>query len=177
MNIEIGIYKIRKFVDSDVYSLSEHANNPNIARNLRDAFPYPYTEEEAKMWIARAIKERPNSDFAITHDNKVIGGIGFNLLDDVFRKSAEIGYWVSEKYWGKGIPTNAVREITRYAFENFDIERLFTGVFSNNQASIKVLQKNGFVHEGCLRRSVYEYGKYLDQQMYARIRDEWQREN
>jgi len=173
MQKNIGEYILRNFQNSDVKSFVRHASNPNIAQNLRDAFPYPFTEDAAEMWIYRAINERSKTDFAIAYKNEVIGGIGFNLLDDVFSKSAEIGYWISEDYWGKGIATSALREIKNYAFKTFDIERIFTGVFSNNAASVRVLEKNGFYFEGCLRKSVFKNGMFLDQLIYSLIRDEW----
>ncbi len=172
MQKNIGKYALRNFQDSDVKSFVRHANNPNIAKNLRDAFPYPFTEEAAEMWIERAINERSKTDFAITYHNEVIGGIGFNLLDDVFSKSAEIGYWISEDYWGNGIATSALHEVKSYSFKTFDIERIFTGVFSNNAASVRVLEKNGFTFEGCLRKSVYKNGIILDQLVYSILREE-----
>jgi len=174
MQKNIGKYMLRNFHNSDVKSFVRHANNPNIAMNLRDAFPYPFTEEAAEMWMDRAINERSKTNFAITYQNEVIGGIGLNILDDVFSKSAEIGYWISEDYWGKGIATLALREIKNYSFNTFDIERIFTSVFSNNAASVRVLEKNGFCFEGCLRKSIFKNGMFLDQLIYSFIRDEWE---
>lgn len=169
----MGEFAIRSFCETDVKSLAKHANNVNIWKNLRNAFPYPFTEEDAQSWIDRAMNKRNNSDFAITHQHEVIGEIGFNPQNDIFAKSAEIGYWVSEQYWGKSIATNAVKEIVNYTFNHFDIVRIFTGVFSNNQSSVRVLEKNGFVFEGCLRKSVFKNEQLIDQLMYSLLKEEW----
>ncbi|MEX1257147.1 MAG: GNAT family protein [Gemmatimonadota bacterium] len=164
--------ELRPWKKSDRASIAKRANNPKIAIHLRDRFPYPYREADAKSWLAVVTKERPPHHAAIAVGGEAVGGIGVHVQSDVHRRSAEIGYWLGEDFWGRGIMTEAVRAYTEYAFETFDICRLFAGVFETNPASARVLEKAGYVLEGRLRRSVYKDGKMLDQLLYARVLEE-----
>lgn len=121
MEIKIGEWKIRSWKDADVAAIVKYANNCKVWINLRDSFPYPYTETDAIEWIDRAKALNPQTQFAIASGEEAIGGIGLLLQKDVYRRSAEIGYWLGEPYWGMGITTEAVRSITEYAFTHFDI--------------------------------------------------------
>lgn len=171
MRIDIGEWQIRSFRSGDAESLALHANNRNIWRNLNDGFPHPYLVDDARTWIAFAGQKSPEQNFAIGSEHEVVGGIGLKLREDVFRRSAEIGYWLGEPYWGRGIATEALVALTDYAFERFDLVRIDAGVFEWNPASCRVLEKAGYVHEARLRQSVYKDGQTIDRLIYARLRD------
>lgn len=164
--------ELRPWKKSDRASIARHANNQNIARTLRDRFPYPYSEGDAKSWLAVVTKERPPNHLAIVVEGEAVGGIGLQFQADVHRRSAELGYWLGEAFWGSGIMSEAVRAFTEYAFATFDLCRIFAGVFETNPASARVLEKAGYLLEGRMRRSVLKDGKMLDQLLYACVLDE-----
>ena len=170
MKLDIGGYYLRSFEDSDVEALVKHGNNKKVSVNLRDGFPYPYTISDAHNWILYNKQKFPETNFAIADKNELIGGIGIAIQDDVHRLCAEIGYWLSESYWGKGIATKALKTMTEYALRNFDLIRIYANVFQTNTASIKVLEKAGYILEGRLRKSVIKDGKILDQFIYAYLK-------
>jgi RimJ/RimL family protein N-acetyltransferase len=114
---------LRRWQTGDRDSLARFANNRNIWINLRDRFPHPYTETDAERWIRESLAEVTPTRFAIVVDDQAIGGIGLELNNDVFARSAEIGYWVGEPSWGWGIATDAVRAFTAYGFSAFDLCR------------------------------------------------------
>ena len=171
MHIDLGEWQIRSYRVGDAPSLARYADNRNISRNMRDAFPYPYTLSDANDWISLATQQSPEVNFAIASAHEVIGGIGLTLRDDVHQRSAEIGYWLGEPFWGRGIATAALRALTDYAFANHDIVRLDASVFEWNPASMRVLEKVGYVLEGRLRKSVTKDGQTIDQFLYARVLD------
>jgi len=173
MEIQAGLCIVRSWQWSDRDSLVRQANNRKIWINVRDRFPYPYTNDDADRWLAFARSARPETNFAVTMEGKAVGGIGFALQEDVNRVSAEIGYWLGEEFWGKGITTAALRAVTRYAFENFDLCRLYASVFEWNRASCRVLEKAGYSREGILKRSAIKDGRTIDQFLYAIIRGEF----
>src|SRR6476660_8619365 len=135
MEIQLGRSSLRPWMSGDEASLVLQANSRLIWRNLRDAFPHPYTLADANHWIKIANPTTPITNFAIVVEGAAVGGIGLMLKDDVFRRSAEIGYWLGEEYWGRGIVTEAVRAVTDYAFATFDLCRVYAGVFEWNHAS------------------------------------------
>ena len=167
MRIALPSGELRPWRDGDQPSLVRHANNPRVAATLTDRFPHPYTAEGADQWIALNEGREPATQLAIVVDGAAVGGIGVDLGSDVFRRSAEIGYWLGEAYWGRGIATDALRAMTQYALARFDLCRLSAGVFEGNAASARVLEKAGYVLEGRLRRSVCKNGRVLDQLLYA----------
>ena len=169
MKIDIDGYWIRKFTRKDIDPIVCHANNPKVAANLRNRFPHPYTQKDAEWWVNHVMAQDTTRDFAISDHSGAIGGIGLEFLDDVNFKSAGLGYWLGESFWGQGIMTRAVRAFTPYAFKTFDLVRIFAYVFESNPASARVLEKNGFKKEGILRKSVYKNGKNLDQWLYAKV--------
>jgi RimJ/RimL family protein N-acetyltransferase len=171
MQFDIDEWQIRSWQPGDEAALIRHANNRKIWLNLRDAFPHPYTEDDARAWVQLAMEQNPQVNFAIASYEEAIGGIGLRLQEDVFRRSAEIGYWLGEPYWGKGIATRAVRALTEYAFANFDLARIYGEVFEWNPASARVLEKAGYTCEGRLRKSVTKDGKTIDRLVYAIIRE------
>jgi [ribosomal protein S5]-alanine N-acetyltransferase len=162
---------LRAWHRSDISSLVRYANNRKIWLNLRDVFPHPYTHAEAEKWLAICESNQgPATHFAIELQGEAIGGIGCRLLDDVNCKTAEVGYWLGEPFWGRGIATAALKQTTNYAFEIFSVERLQASVFEWNPASARVLEKAGYVLEGRLRRSIFKDGRLADSLLYARIR-------
>lgn len=174
MQIEFGDYKIRSYSLSDKSALVKYANNYNVSKNLRDSFPFPYTDKDAKLWLSSVSANKPELNFAIANKTELIGGIGLMPQPDVYRFSAEIGYWLAEPFWGKGIVTKALIAMTKYAFENYNFNRLFAGVFEGNIGSQKVLEKAGYKLEGQLRKTVYKSATFKDQLMYAILRDEFE---
>jgi RimJ/RimL family protein N-acetyltransferase len=160
---------VRPWQASDAQSLAAHANNRKVWRNLRDAFPHPYSLEDAHAFIRMALARTPESFFAIALDGQAVGGIGFTLHGDVERVSAEIGYWLGEAFWGRGIATEALREVTRHAIQAHGLTRVFAVPFEWNPASCRVLEKAGYVAEGRLRRSAIKDGRVVDQILYAYV--------
>ena len=168
-------WQVRSFVLDDAEAIAKYANNRHVSINLRDSFPYPYTVNDAKRWLKHVRGQSPEVSWAIASDIEAIGGIGIHLQRDVYRRSAELGYWLGEPFWGKGIATAAVRAVTAYAFNHFDIERLFAGVFEWNPASCRVLEKAGFRLESRMRKSIVKDDKVIDQFLYVMLREEYQR--
>ena len=154
-------------------SLIEHADNINIAKHLRDRFPHPYTKQAAQEFLRHATALPDPGNLAIEADGSAVGAIGYVPGHDVERFSAEIGYWLGERFWGRGIGTEAVELLTRYAFEDLNFLRLFALPFADNAGSIRVLEKAGFVREGLLRSSSVKYGLARDQFIYARVNPAW----
>jgi len=160
---------VRSWRTSDADSLLRHANNRNIWLNLRDAFPHPYTKHDARAYI-RSVRERtPETTFAIAVADEAVGSIGFVLRGDVERVSAEIGYWLAEPFWGRGIATEALRALTRHAIDTHGLTRIYALPFAWNLASCRVLEKAGYILEARLRRSAIKDGQITDQMQYAYI--------
>ena len=175
MEIELSAARLRSWRLDDAASLVRHANNRRVSMNLRDAFPYPYNDADAAEWLERAVTRDPVTNFAIEVAGEAAGSVGLRLDTDIFSRTAEIGYWLGEAHWGKGIVTEAVRAISRYAFERFDLARIEAGVFERNPASMRVLEKNGFTLEGRLRQRVTKDGVTMDECLYALTREDWAR--
>jgi RimJ/RimL family protein N-acetyltransferase len=171
MELSLDGSRIRSWRREDAQSLSRHADNRKIWRNVRDHFPSPYTLADAELWIDRVLSSGdPATQFAIDVGGEAVGGMGVFLQEDVSRRSAEIGYWLGEAHWGRGIMTQAVRCFTAYAFDAYDLLRLYALVFEWNQPSCRVLEKAGYTLEGRLRRAVVKDGHVLDQFVYAQVR-------
>ncbi|MDO4726005.1 MAG: GNAT family protein [Porphyromonadaceae bacterium] len=165
MNIN---FELREWRLTDSASLAENANNINIWNNLRDYFPYPYTENDAVRFIEMCMnKPKPATDFAIVVENKAVGGIGIILQNDVERITAEIGYWLGEGYRGRGIMPEAVKQMVTYAFETFSLQKIFASVFDFNTASHIVLQKAGFELEAILKKAAIKNNKIIDLHYYS----------
>lgn len=158
---------IRNWKTGDEISLQRNANNLNVSAFLMDRFPSPYTMEAAEFWVEMQQKQDPLVNFAITIDDEIVGGIGIELREDVYRKTGLIGYWLAEQLWGKGIMTETVKLVTDYAFQRLDLIRLQAGVLSKNPSSMRVLEKAGYVKEGILRRSVIKRGEIMDEHVFA----------
>jgi [ribosomal protein S5]-alanine N-acetyltransferase len=164
---------VRPWRANDAKAMARHANNANIARQLRDRFPHPYTIGDARTFIESILRTHPITTFAIGVGDEPIGGIGFSPGTDVERFSAEIGYWIGEEYWGRGIAAEAVRLVSDYAFGDCGLLRLFALPFADNQQSIRVLEKAGFQKEAVLRSSSVKFGQPRDQAIYALVNPHW----
>lgn len=163
--LQFSNYLIRPFYPGDVEAIAKEGNNPEIARWLRSRFPEPYTIEDAKSWISIATASSPILDFVISRrqDNIAIGAIGLKARDDVYYRTMEIGYWLGQDHWGKGIATEALSAMTAWAFENFTyVLKLEAEVFDGNEASQKVLMKAGYELEGRRRKAVEKKGVVMD---------------
>lgn len=161
---------LRSLKDNDASSLAELANNKKIWDNLRDIMPYPYSIENACFFIGHTKKENPQVTFAIEFEGKLCGVIGIIPQQDVYKKTAEIGYWIGEPFWNKGIATKAVQMVTDYSFNNLDILRLHTGVFEYNTASMKVLEKCGFKKDGVFEKAIIKNEKIWDEHRYSKLK-------
>jgi [ribosomal protein S5]-alanine N-acetyltransferase len=158
---------LRPWTAADIESLIENANNFRVAKYMSNQFPHPYTREHGLQFIEFANKHNPVQIFAIDVSGKAVGGIGLHPQPDILCKNIELGYWMGEAYWGRGIATLAVKQMVAHAFENFDIQRVFARPFGNNPASAKVLEKAGFTLEARLDNTIYKNGEYLDELIYA----------
>jgi RimJ/RimL family protein N-acetyltransferase len=172
MKISFGEFCIRSYEYSDLEALVKYANNPNISKLLRDKFPFPYTKTDAESWLIHACNQEIETNFAIANEKELIGAIGINLQEDVNRFSAEIGYWIGEPFWGKGITTKALKIFSDFAFRNFGLNRIYAHVFEGNVASEKVLLKAGYKKEATLQKAVFKEEKFLDQYIYAILKEE-----
>ncbi len=168
-------FKLRAWRTEDVKSLVQAANNPNIAKSLRNAFPNPYTSEDAVWYVNDCISKEGKNQItcAIEVDGKAVGSIGIFVKDDIYEKSGELGYWLSEDYWRQGIMSRAVQMICKKAFETFDIIRIFAEPFADNAGSRGVLEKAGFTYEGTMRSGVYKNGEIHSYCMYSILREEF----
>ena len=171
MEIRIDPWKLRPWQPRDVDALVKYANNYAIWRNLRDTFPHPYTETDAREWSQRPNQSEPLTNLGIATADEAIGSIGLTLQDDVHFRSGEVGYWLGEPFWGQGIATRALRAFSEYAFANFDLVRLYAIVFAWNPASARVLEKAGFNFEARMRNSATKAGSTVDEFLYALVRE------
>lgn len=169
MNYDCGPCRLRVWRLSDAEPLVKYTNNRALWLNLRDRFPHPYTQADADWWVKFASESTPGTILAIDVDGEAIGSIGLELHTDIERCSAEVGYWLSEQHWGKGIMTAALRVFTTFAFEQFDLTRLYAVPFVRNVASVRILEKTGYQREGLMRRSAIKDGVVLDQFLYAYV--------
>lgn len=166
------ICKIRKWKLSDAADLARAISNKKIQDNLRDGLPYPYTEQDGMCYISAMLSANENETFAfaITVDDKVVGSIGVFRQENIHRQTAELGYYVAEEYWGKGIMTEAVKQICEHVFATSDIIRIYAEPFAYNDASCRVLEKAGFQYEGTLRSNAVKNGEVIDMKMYSLLR-------
>ena len=166
--------KIRRWELSDARDLATALSNKKIQDNLRDGLPYPYTEQDGKEFISAMLAANENDTFAfaITVNGKVIGSIGAFRQGNIHRQTAELGYYIAEEYWGKGIMTEAVKQLCDYVFSNTDIIRIYAEPFAYNIGSCRVLEKAGFQYEGTLRSNALKNGNVFDMKMYSKLKTE-----
>ena len=166
--------RIRKWELSDAKDLAAALSNKKVQDNLRDGLPYPYTVQDGKEFISAMLSADENETFAfaITVDNMVLGSIGIFRQGNIHRQTAELGYYIAEEYWGKGIMTEAVKQICEYVFAKSDIIRIYAEPFAYNIASCRVLEKVGFQYEGTLRSNAVKNGKVIDMEMYSLLKAE-----
>lgn len=164
---------IRQWRLSDAADLAAAISNECVLRNLRDGIPYPYTERDAAYYI-NAMAENPHKNlvFAVCYDGNVAGNVGAFRQDNIHCRTAELGYYVAEAYWGRGIATEAVRLLCAHVFGSTDILRIFAEPFADNAASCRVLEKAGFQYEGTMRSNAVKCGRVRDMKLYARIKEE-----
>ena len=155
-------------------ALARICNNKNVQDNLRDGLPYPYTEKDAEEYISLMMASDPDTAFAfaIMADEELVGSIGAFRCGNIHSRTAELGYYIGEPYWGNGYASSAVRELCNYIFRETDIIRIFAEPFAYNQASCRVLEKSGFQYEGTLRQNAVKNGRVIDMKMYSRLREE-----
>ena len=165
--------RIRKWKLSDAKDLAMALSNQKIQDNLRDGLPYPYTEQDGTAYISAMLSADENETFAfaIIVDGKAVGSIGVFRQGNIHRQTAELGYYIAEEYWGKGIMTEAVIQICEYVFEKSDIIRIYAEPFAYNAASCRVLEKAGFQCEGILRKNAVKNGNIVDMKMYSLIKE------
>lgn len=186
---------VRHFLPTDAPAIAYHCNNPRLGVNMRDLFPSPYTLKDAEEWIAMNLdragprwqvplsynhdessapenKEKTPLNFLVCLDDQVVGGVGLVFGSDIGRRTAELGYWLGEAWWGKGIMSAVVEWMQVWAFETFpQLLRLEAGVFAWNARSCRVLEQCGWVEEGRHRCAVWKQGRAVDLRVWARVRD------
>ncbi len=160
-------FKLRPWALSDLESLVKYGDNPRIASNMSDQFPHPYTTDKARAFIKHAMSEAPPRILAIEVEGEAAGGIGIHPQSGIHRKNAELGYWLGEPFWGKGIITAAIRQMADYGFRHWDIDRIFARPFGKNTASRRALEKAGFSMEARLKKTILKNGEYHDELIYA----------
>ena len=171
MHLKLDSCDVRSLRREDAESLAAHANNRDVWINLRDGFPHPYGRADAESFIEHCLRT-PETAFAISLEDEAVGAIGFVLGGDVERLSAELGYWLGESFWGRGIMTAAVGAVTEYAIREHGLVRVFATPFAGNEASVCVLEKSGYVLEGVMRRSAIKDGKIINKLLYAFVADD-----
>ena len=166
---------MRPWRSEDAQALVKHANNLKVARNLRDGFPYPYTMSDARRWLELVVENKSDLILAIEIDGEAAGGIGIHAGKDVYRYNGEVGYWLSESHWGRGIMSDAVGALVAYAFLHTQWLRLFATIFQHNLSSMRVLEKCGFTLEAIHIKTVMKEGKLLDEHLYALRKEQWKK--
>lgn len=162
--------KLREWRSSDAKRLVALANNENLAENLLDTFPNPYTLANAEQWIEHCQNEKKNILLAIEYKGEFVGGIGAHFKDDIHRYSVELGYWIGEPYWGQGIASKAINSFSEYLFSNYKINRIYGEIFEKNIGSAKALEKNGFEKEAVLKKAGYKNGFFIDLFIYSKLK-------
>ena len=166
----LSVGQLRPWREGDEDSLVRHANNRHIWNNVRDFFPHPYTPRDANSWVRANKSYQKPTNLAIEINGQAVGNIGFTVKDDIYRYNAEIGYWLSEEYWGRGIMKQALPLMTGYIFQNFEVNRIFACVLEGNTASMRVLQSAGYLREAIQRKAAIKNNMYLDEHIFAILR-------
>jgi RimJ/RimL family protein N-acetyltransferase len=169
MEITLDKCTVRSWISEDAESVARYADNRKIWINLRDAFPHPYTLKDARSFINNSLARNPETFFCIAHDDTAIGSIGFSVHSDVERFNAEIGYWLAEPFWDRGIMTRVLKAVTEYAISSHHLHRIYALPYEWNSASMRVLEKVGYKCEGRMRHSAFKDGQFIDQFLFAFI--------
>ncbi|PCI98523.1 MAG: GNAT family N-acetyltransferase [Flavobacteriales bacterium] len=162
--------KLRELVSHDKFVISTLLNNKKIWDNLRDYIPFPYAVEDADEFIEFTKTKKPIQNFGIDYNGEICGVISIIVQEDIYQKTAEIGYWIGEEYWGNGIGTESIKLITEYGFQKLNIERIHAGIFAYNKASMTILEKNGYKKEGVFKKAIFKNGLFFDEHRYAIIK-------
>lgn len=164
---------IRKWRLSDAADLAAAIGNKRVQDNLRDGLPYPYTPQDGTEYITAMLSadETETFAFAVTVKDRAVGSIGIFRQGNIHRLTAELGYYLAEEYWGRGIMTEAVRQACESVFKTSDIVRIYAEPFAYNKASCRVLEKAGFQYEGTLRRNALKNGRIIDMRLYALLKE------
>lgn len=170
MNAAIGGYTVRDVRIQDAPSMAAYGDNPRVAANLRDVFPHPYHLEDSERFLQSVTEQEPRTVFALATEYEAIGVIGLTLGEDVHRFTAELGYWIGEPFWGRGIMTDAVRVVVEYGFSELGLLRIYAEPYAGNLGSARVLEKAGFELEGLMRANVFKDGLVRDQFLYAVVK-------
>ena len=158
---------LRSWAPGDLESLVRYADNYEVAKNLTDQFPHPYTIENGREFIMNATSQSPHRILAIDIQGVACGAIGIHPQSDIHRANAELGYWLAQPHWGKGIMTRAITAMVRYGFAHWEIKRIFARPFGSNIASQRVLEKAGFTLEARLDKTILKNGEFFDELIYA----------
>jgi RimJ/RimL family protein N-acetyltransferase len=172
MRLDLDLCVVRPWAASDLDSLVRHANDPDVARHLRDRFPHPYGRDHGVRFLTALMRARRPTVWCIDVGGDCAGAIGIEVGQDVERVSAEIGYWLGQPFWGRGIGSAVLTSVTAEVLRTFDLQRVYAMPFAENAASIRILEKAGYLLEGRLRRSAIKNGRIVDQLLYARYRAE-----
>lgn len=164
--------ELRKYKSEDIESLASLANDFEVSKNLRDIFPHPYTEDDASKFInfVTTLSSDKGIEYVITIDDIFVGAIGMSFSTDIYRTTAEIGYWLGSPFWNQGIISKAIEMMVTYTFDNYPIHKICAEVFADNIGSQKALEKNGFILEGTLKDHIYKHNKYHDILLYGLCR-------
>ena len=165
---------LRTWTVADAGALARIADNPRIAENLRDSFPSPYYLKDARKWIRSIIRTDPPCNFAILYEGEVAGNIGLLPKDNIYRKNIEIGYFIEERLWGRGLASAAVAAVTGYAFRYFDVLRIYAETFSDNAGSRKALENAGFRLEAVLHKAILKNNVVRDACIYSVLREDYE---
>lgn len=167
-------YILRPWKEADVNCLCKYANNKHIADNLRDDFPYPYTEDDAEYFIQLSSKYPKESGviFAIEFNGEAVGNISLEVKSGVFCKTAEVGYWLGEPYWRRGIMTGALSDVIKMAFRNYDIVRVYGMAMEDNVGARQVMEKAGLSLEATLKKNIYKNETFHNTCIYTKIKED-----
>lgn len=160
-------FQLRPWTLNDLDNLVKYANNYKITNNLTDQFPFPYTIENAKSFLEMALSHNPTRIFAIDIQGIACGAIGIHPQLEIMRRNAELGYWLAEEHWGKGIMTKAISQMCKYGFDNFDFHRIYARPYGSNIGSQKVLEKAGFILEAHIPQIFIKNGRIEDELIYG----------
>lgn len=168
--LDCGVCRLRPLRRQDAATLARYANNPNVARYLRDRFPQPYSVQDARRFLEYVTETQGECVAAIVVEGEAAGAIGLQFRTDVERCSAELGYWLGEPFWRRGVMTEAIRHFTAWAMPRFELTRVYAEVFAGNPASERVLEKSGFARIGVLRKAAIKHGRHHDYVLYDLVR-------